>query len=79
MEGTCHWHSSAVSSWNSPEWARNATFFSASPNFRSAGAVNTGFDSPTMSSICTRPASMSTTSWRSAACCSLGTASGVGR
>ena len=55
-----------------------ATLASASPKFRSAGAVSTGFDSPTISSIWTRPASMSLTSARRSASCSLGTASGAG-
>ena len=77
VPGTCHWQSAAVSSWKRPLCARHATFCRASPNFQSAGAVNTGLASPMMTSACTRPASMSTTSCRIAACCSVGTTSGV--
>jgi hypothetical protein len=42
VAGTCHWQSSAVSSWKSPECARQATFCSASPNFQSAGEHRVG-------------------------------------
>ncbi|MQA92790.1 MAG: hypothetical protein GEU90_21640 [Gemmatimonas sp.] len=48
-------HTVDVSSTIGLECIRSATLLMASAKFRSAGAVSTGFDSPTISSICTRP------------------------
>jgi pimeloyl-ACP methyl ester carboxylesterase len=66
-------HNVDVSSTNGLECIRSATLLMASAKSRSAGAVCTGFDAPTISSICTRPASISVTRSRSAAFWTIGT------